>query len=197
LGVNARQLYALTQNGSGYDLEIALQNSSILYRLTKASFNPKPPTSLSKFPSDNPRLPSVHKVTFQLPRDGQLWLVDPGGKQTSASEVIRYLEIDESHRLECVDKISSLSLALATCTNVTTMMDYLAQHDAVMEKLLGQSCLHHSVGHGFPGRLKSLGAWGGDLFLAVSDHPEEALQWLESHENWSIHPFERLIRCEP
>ena len=189
LGVDARRLYALTTNGSGYDLEVALQNSSILYRLPEG----RPITnSLSADPFE----PIVQPIPYRLPQGGRLWLVDPGGKQISAKEVVRYRKLDKNQRMACVEEISSLSVALATCQDVTMMMDCFEQHDGVLEKLLGQPCLQRSAGNGFPGRLKSLGAWGGDLFLAVSPSSEDALHWLENQANWSIYPFEQLIRCE-
>ncbi|MFM7379900.1 MAG: hypothetical protein ACKO2X_02190, partial [Bacteroidota bacterium] len=190
LGVDARHLYALTTNGSGYDLEVAMQNSSILFRLPEG----RPITnSLSAAPLE----PIVQPIPYRSPQGGGLWLVDPGGKQISAKEVVRYRNLDTNQRLACVEKISSLSIALATCQDVNMMMDCFEQHDVVLEKLLGQPCLQRSAGNGFPGRLKSLGAWGGDLFLAVSPSSEDALHWLENQANWSIYPFEQLIRCEP
>ena len=190
LGVDARRLYALTTNGSGYDLEVAMQNSSILYRLPEGR-------PITNSPSAAPLEPIVQPIAYRSPQGGALWLVDTGGKQISANEVVRYRNLDTNERLACVEKISSLSIALATCPDVTMMMDCFEQHDAVLEKLLGQPCLQRSAGNGFPGRLKSLGAWGGDLFLAVSPSPVDALHWLENQANWSIYPFEQLIRCEP
>lgn len=190
LGVDARRLYALTQNGSGYDLEVALQNSSILYELPQ-------PLDGSRSSSGNGSGPSVQRINYRLPVGGQLWLVDTGGKQISSGEVIRYRNLDPNRRLACVSEISDLSKALAACGEVPVMMQDLARHDAIMEGLLGQTCLHRIAGQGFPGRLKSLGAWGGDLFLAVSDHPDEAVDWLQNQEGWRLHPFEQIILCEP
>nr|MBM3931420.1 hypothetical protein [Sphingomonadales bacterium] len=190
LGVDARRLYALTTNGSGYDLEVAMQNSSILYRLPEGR-------AIPNSPSPAPLEPIVQPIAYRSPQGGALWLVDPGGKQISAKEVVRYRNLDTNQRMAHVEEISSLSIALATCQDVTMMLDFFEQHDAVLEKLLGQPCLQRSAGNGFPGRLKSLGAWGGDLFLAVSPCPEDALHWLENQANWSIYPFEQLVRCEP
>ncbi|MEY3573833.1 MAG: hypothetical protein RLZZ617_431 [Bacteroidota bacterium] len=190
LGVDARRLYALTTNGSGYDLEVALQNASILYHLPEG----RPITN-----SHAPALlePIVQPIPYRSPQGGGLWLVDPGGKQISAKEVVRYRNLDTNQRMACVEEISSLSIGLATCPDVTTMLDYFVRHDTILENLLGQPCLQRSAGNGFPGRLKSLGAWGGDLFLAVSPSPEDALHWLENQANWSIYPFEQIIQCEP
>jgi hypothetical protein len=190
LSVDARRLYALAQNGSGYDLEVALQNSSILYQLPRQIEG-------HLFPSMNGTEPIVQRIRYRLPEGGQLWLVDPGGKQISSGEVIRYRNLNQGQRTDCVEEISALSKALAGCSEVPVMMQFLARHDDIMEHLLGQPCLNRVAGSGFPGRLKSLGAWGGDLFLAVSEQPDEAIHWLKSQEGWIIHSFDQIIRCEP
>ena len=190
LEVDARTLYTLTTNGSGYDLEVALQNSSILYRLPYG----RPITNSTSTP---PLEPIVQPIHYHAPQGGCLWLVDPGGKQTSAKEVVRYHNLDSKRRLYCVEEISSLSKELATCHEVDRMLEYFVRHDSVLENLLQQPCLHRISGKGFPGRLKSLGAWGGDLFLAVSNCPEDAVHWLKNQSDWSIYPFDQLIHCEP
>jgi len=189
LGVDARLLYALTQNGSGYDLEVALQDSSILYQWPTDSRN-------NNSISVGSMGPIVQKINYRLPMNGQLWLIDSGSKQISSKEVFRYHNIDQKLRVACVPEISSISIALAACTEVPVMMEYLVQHDAIMERLLRQPSLHRLTGNSFPGRLKSLGAWGGDLFLAVTNRPDEALIWLNQRREWSLQSFDQIIHCE-
>ncbi|MFM9060850.1 MAG: hypothetical protein ACKOQP_04195 [Bacteroidota bacterium] len=171
-GVDARELYSRVQNGSGYDLEIALQGQSILYQKERRV---------------------VRAVEFRPPAGSLLRLVDPGSKQVSSLEVSRYRNLDQERRKNAVPRVSQISEALAECPPIQTMLDLFSEHDILLEKVLGQPCLHALQGHGFPGRLKSLGAWGGDLFLAASDQPQKALEWLDNQSYWTSYPLEDIV----
>jgi mevalonate kinase len=171
--VNARQLYALVQNGSGYDLEIALNAQSIVYQREPLQVRP---------------------VDFRIPEGSMLRLVDPGSKQISASEVTRYRNLDLHLRNQAVPRVSQISETLAKNPSIQEMLELLREHDEILEGVLGQPCLHALEGHGFPGRLKSLGAWGGDLFLAASDQPQKAIEWLDNHVHWSSYPLEDIVQ---
>jgi len=171
--VDARRLYAMVQNGSGYDLEIALSGRSML-------FNREPL--------------QIQTLDFHVPPGSMLRLVDPGSKQISSAEVSRYRNLSLQTRTEAVPRISKISEALAKGPTIQEMLNLLRDHDEILEGVLGQPCLHTTEGNGFPGRLKSLGAWGGDLFLAASDQQSLAMEWLDNHLNWTSFPLEDLIQ---
>jgi len=172
-GIDARKLYAMVQNGSGYDLEIALSGRSMLYNREPVQIQP---------------------LDFRVPPGSLLRLVDPGSKQISSAEVSRYRQLSLQTRAEAVPRISQISEALAQGPTIQEMLGLFRDHDYILEGVLGQPCLHTLEGHGFPGRLKSLGAWGGDLFLAASDQPSLAMEWLDNHLNWTSYPLEEIIQ---
>jgi hypothetical protein len=172
-GIDARQLYSMVQNGSGYDLEIALGGRSMLYNREPLQIQP---------------------LDFRIPPGSLLRLVDPGSKQISSAEVSRYRNLSLQARAEAVPRISQISEALAKGPTIQEMLELLQDHDLILEGVLGQPSLHTLEGHGFPGRLKSLGAWGGDLFLAASDQPSLAMEWLDNHLDWTSYPLEDLIQ---
>ena len=172
-GVDARRLYAMVQNGSGYDLEIALSGRSMLYNREPLQIQP---------------------LDFRIPPGSMLRLVDPGSKQISSAEVSRYRNLSLQTRIQAVPRISQISEALAKGPTIQEMLELLQDHDLILEGVLGQPSLHTLEGNGFPGRLKSLGAWGGDLFLAASDQPSLAMEWLDNHLDWTSYPLEDLIQ---
>jgi hypothetical protein len=70
----------------------------------------------------------------------------------------------------------------------------IKEHELIVSKLLGEKPIKHEFFYDFEGELKSLGAWGGDFFLASTTADEKWLKNYFSKKGLSpIFSFSNLI----
>jgi len=152
--VNPYELLKMTMGGSGYDIACATASQPIIYRLENGS-------------------PIVEKADFKPAFADKLYFVYQGHKQSSGKEVKSFKEraktIDFSSE---VSEISEISDTLVKATSFNDFCDLLTRHEDIMSRCLEQPSLK-SYYPDFQGVMKSLGAWGGDFFLAATELPEK------------------------
>jgi mevalonate kinase len=146
LGVDAMALFERTEKGSGYDLATALEGQPIVYQIT-------------------PEGPRWKPTAAHWPFMDQLWLVPTGGKQRSDVEVTRFLERPVPQTAQ-LDRISAIAEELVEVSNPTDFKALMHEHEQIIAAMVGQTPLAERFPHPNLG-LKWLGAWGGDLVLAV------------------------------
>ena len=66
-----------------------------------------------------------------------------------------------------------LFLQARTATEATLVLE---EHEALLSKTLGLPTVKEKHFPNFPGVVKSLGAWGGDFVMAISEKPAQAVQ---------------------
>ncbi|MCK4569217.1 MAG: hypothetical protein KAT76_02950 [Bacteroidales bacterium] len=147
--IDPYELLMKTQKGSGYDIACARADGPIRYRLVQGC-------------------PVTRKVSFNPPYKDKLAFVYSGRKQDSAASIntflsgAGFLEADKN-------RISEISLDI---TSAKTLQDFnllLDEHEEIMSGVLQLPKIKEERFPGFPGSIKSLGAWGGDFFLASSE----------------------------
>lgn len=152
--VNPYELLAMTMGGSGYDIACATASQPITYRL-------------------NNGFPIVEKVNFKPVFADKLYFVYQGHKQSSGKEVKSFKErAQKSDFSKEIAEISEITDALVIATSFNDFCNLLTRHEAIMSHCLDQPPLKAQYPD-FQGVMKSLGAWGGDFFLAATELSEE------------------------
>ncbi|HET6558283.1 MAG TPA: GYDIA family GHMP kinase [Prolixibacteraceae bacterium] len=141
--VDPFQLNETLFGGSGFDIACAMANGPILY--TKGM--PAQPIRLS------------------YPFAKQLLLIYSGKKKNTLPEVSSFLQNSPPQK-PLIEKISALSDQFALCQDQQTFDKLIGQHEDMVGQLLGQQPVKEKLFPDFQGQVKSLGAWGGDYYLA-------------------------------
>ena len=155
--VNPYELLKLTFGGSGYDIACASAQQPILYQI------------VGEKPMNQP-------VEFNPPFADKLYFVYQGQKQSSANEVGKFqnrvVQIDMQDE---IDAVSEISRSLVACTDFDAFCSFLQIHEDVVASCIGREPLKTKFTD-FQGTIKSLGAWGGDFFLAATAWPKDQVK---------------------
>lgn len=171
-GVDPFQLNETLFGGSGFDIACAMANGPILY--TKGM--------------------PVQPIKLRYPFAKQLLLVYSGKKKNTLPEVSTFLQ-NEKPEEQLVKKISSLSDQFAHCKDQSTFDKLIEQHEALVGQLLGQQPVKERLFADFQGQVKSLGAWGGDYYLASCAEPvRESKKYFENKGLSVIFRWTELIK---
>ncbi|WP_040473715.1 GYDIA family GHMP kinase [Flavobacterium frigoris] len=149
LQIDAFKLLKTSFGGSGYDIACAQNNSPILYHLDKGE-------------------PIVEKVTFNPIFKNNLYFVYLNKKQSSKASIAQYrnniaYNLDKS--IGTIDKITQDALSAKT---ITSFAQAIVKHETEMSHLLETKTVKEGLFNDFEGEIKSLGAWGGDFILAIT-----------------------------
>ena len=155
LQIDAYQLLANSFGGSGYDIACAQNDTPILYRL------------------DNEK-PIATTITFEPKFANNLYFVYLNQKQSSKAAIAAYYNNKNQNLKENITTINQLTQAVVTANDVKAFAKVLQLHENEMSIILELSTIQEALFPDFDGVIKSLGAWGGDFVLAVSnDNPTE------------------------
>lgn len=155
--VNPYEVLRQTMGGSGYDIACATASQSIIYRLENG-------------------YPIVEKIDFRPAFSDKLYFVYQGHKQSSGKEVKSFKERAKTMNFSSeVSEISNISDELVRTSSFNDFCALLSRHEEIMSRCLEQPPLksHYSD---FQGVIKSLGAWGGDFFLAATELSEKEVK---------------------
>jgi len=147
--VDAFKLLALTFGGSGFDIACAQQDTGVLYQLEKGK-------------------PTVKPVEFLPPFSDALFFVHRNQKQNSRDGVRSYKTLTADQSLD-FSGLNSLTLDFLNCTDLKTFESLIEQHERYISTLIQQPPLKEALFSDYEGAIKSLGAWGGDFFLATGN----------------------------
>lgn len=143
-------LLNLSIGGSGYDIACALSDKPLFYQLK--SMRPK-----------------VQSVGFMPLFHEKLFLVYQGNKQDSGNEILRFNQMTEDIDMDAaIEKVTGITEQIALSHTFSGFCDLMDEHEALMSDLLKHPPLKMNFPD-FDGHIKSLGAWGGDFFLAMSN----------------------------
>jgi mevalonate kinase len=150
--INAFELLNLSFGGSGYDIACAQNNCPIIYQL----LNEKP---------------IVKKVNFNPSFTENIYFVYLNQKQSSKNAIAAYKE--KKHKLaNQIESISALTESVSTAINQQQFSEALELHEQELSSILETKTVKENLFPDFEGTLKSLGAWGGDFIMVISqDNP--------------------------
>ena len=155
--VNPYSLLKNTFGGSGYDIACASNNCPILF---------------SK--KNNNQL--IKKVNFNPKFKENLFFIYLNNSQNSQKSLIDFKKI-KLNKTEVIDEISKISADLLVCTSMNEFSELINMHEKIIGKLLKIKPLIDTFPD-YTGSVKSLGAWGGDFFLAIG--PKNSLKYFEN-----------------
>lgn len=147
--INAFELLKNSFGGSGYDIANAQNNTPITFRL----LNEKP---------------IVEKVTFNPHFKENIYFLYLNQKQDSKAAIAMYYSKQYAIQ-EVAEKIDAITNEILNGTSQERFQFLLEQHEAYMSAVLEMKTVKEKYFADFEGTIKSLGAWGGDFVLVVSD----------------------------
>ena len=146
--VDAYKLLAATFGGSGYDIACAQ--------------NPYPITFQKNLKSST----MVEKAVFNPPFKDQLFFVHQNQKQNSRDAIAAYEALKKGEKLD-FSELNAITDALLVATTLEEFEVLMSKHETIVGNLIQQPPLKTTNFADYPGAIKSLGAWGGDFFLAT------------------------------
>ncbi len=143
------ELLKQTFGGSGYDIACANSAAPILYR----NANHIQPQSLTYDFTDH-----IHFVHL-------------GKKQNSREGIQHYRSLALDQKADLIQQIDQLTMRMVESQNIQAFRNVMDEHEALVSSALDLPKVKDLYFKGFDGSVKSLGAWGGDYVMAVSDLP--------------------------
>jgi mevalonate kinase len=152
-GIDPFELNRLVSSGSGYDIASARSNSAIFYQLTEKDQH-------------------IEKIQFSPAFSGNIYFIYLDVKQ-STEDSIEDFNQNTSVSQDDIIKISNISQHTAHSRTIDEFAGYINEHEELMSQILNKQKVKEKYFRDFQGAIKSLGAWGGDFVMAVSELPEK------------------------
>lgn len=149
--VNPYQLNELILKGSGYDISCANADGPVFYRKSE---KPIP-------------------VNLGYPFEDSLYFIYSGTKKNTRHGIESFLnaKVDSSSEIRKIDEISEV---ISRANTLDVFQQMLAEHEKIIADIINEQPVQHKYFSDFNGVVKSLGAWGGDFYLAASSMNEAA-----------------------
>ncbi|MFV8392404.1 GYDIA family GHMP kinase [Flavobacterium sp. LB2P6] len=145
--------YILLKNsfgGSGYDIACAQNDTPIVYHLEQEN-------------------PIVEKISFNPDFTPNLYFVYLNKKQSSKTAIAAY-NINKKNNLAKTIAINDvITSEVLKATTLQTFATAMQRHELQMSILLETQTIKESLFPDFNGVIKSLGAWGGDFVMVISE----------------------------
>ncbi len=149
LKINAFELLKNSFGGSGYDIACAQNDSPIFYQIIDGK-------------------PEVEIVNFNPAFSNNLYFVYLNQKQSSKSAIASYYK--KQNNLSAIfPEINKITIEIAEVTSLEKFQELLQKHENIMSEVLELPTVKENLFSDFDGSIKSLGAWGGDFVLVVSN----------------------------
>lgn len=169
-GVDVRKLLDVSFGGSGYDVACATATAPILYAN------------------------GTIKKEFHLPKsitDNMLFIY-LGNKQNSREEIKRYKK--ETITQEQVDQLNT-AIEMALQTDVIDVFEQqLDCSEELISSIIKTEKLKQRLFPDYSYSVKSLGAWGGDFFLATYRDLETAKRYFQGKGYTTLFTYQELIK---
>lgn len=138
--------------GSGYDIAASSAQSPIYYQLIDG-------------------IPQSIPAGFNPGSHDAIRFVYLGKKQNTAASIRTHQKAILRNK-EVVKRISCLTEKMAEENNPNEFIGYITEHEKIISKTLKMPTLKEKFFSDFDGGIKSLGSWGGDFMIAVSQQKD-------------------------
>jgi len=172
LEIDAFVLLKNSFGGSGYDIACAQNNTPILYHLQNENS-------------------IIEKVTFEPEFAKNLYFVYLDKKQSSKAAIASYYDNKQKDLAKNIAKIDLLTEEVLKAKTLKEFAHALEEHEATMTNILEIPTAKESVFPDFNGLIKSLGAWGGDFVMAISE--ENPTNYFKDRGFKTIVPYADMI----
>ena len=167
--VDAYKLLALTFGGSGYDIACAQ--------------NPYPITFQKNLKSSK-----IEKAVFNPSFKDKLFFVHRNQKQNTRVAIAAYQALKNTKKLD-FSELNIITNALLQHSTLEVFESLITEHEKLIGKLIQQAPLKTTHFSDYNGAIKSLGAWGGDFFLASGNEQ----QYFKDKGYNTIIPFKEMV----
>lgn len=144
-GVDAFELNEMTLGGSGYDIAVAREKTSILYQLT-----------------DHGRF--TEQINYSPDFKNELLFIHLNQKQNSRQGIEMYRSKNNSKLL--IESLTKITEKVKSCQDLGIFSDLMEQHENELANFLGIEKVKDQYFASCPVFVKSLGAWGGDFVMS-------------------------------
>ncbi len=167
-------LHKKTSPGSGYDVACARAKQAIFYKLENSK-------------------PFINEIDYNPSFNSNIYFVYLGHKQNSERSVKHfYKEIKPTS--SDIENISDLTKEIVFSKTINDLKYYIKQHEEILSKVLKQERIRSRMFPDFHGEIKSLGAWGGDFIMAVSEmNRQEVENYFINRKLTTIFSFNEII----
>jgi mevalonate kinase len=149
--LNAYYLLEKSFGGSGYDIAAATANGPIVYRRNM----------------ENIYEPEIKPVHFHPSFLNHIYFIYSGKKKNSRDGIQSYRT--KSFNPRYLSEISTLTDTLVTCTHFNQFCELMKTHEIITGNHLHLIPVQKEYFSDFQGVIKSLGAWGGDFLLILTE----------------------------
>ena len=170
--VNAFDLLWNAFSGSGYDIACAQNNTPIFYQLEN-------------------KKPIVEPVTFNPSFKDQLFFVYLNQKQNSRDGIKRYKEKRQKINNE-IKMISQLTKEMIATDNLTDFEKLIISHENIISSIIELPKVKDKFFADYFGKVKSLGAWGGDFVLVTGN--EDSPNYFKNKGFETILSYKEMIK---
>lgn len=170
-GVNPYPVLRETFGGSGYDLACALASGPLVFSMQNGS-------------------PLVRPVTLSSQVTPHILFVYSGNKMVSSGEVRKFSAIPVEQTL--VQRFTEITREAVQCQNYADFAALMREHEDRLGMLLERPVLQQRFPD-FEGTLKSMGAWGGDFFMAVCEDTDEAISYFENKGFPTVFRYDEIV----
>lgn len=147
--INAFELLKNSFGGSGYDIACAQNNTPITYKKTD-------------------HLPIVTPVTFNPEFTEHLYFVYLNQKRDSKEAIANFKKKQKNLENE-IKIVSQQTQQILNTNSLTAFKNILTAYENSLSQVLETPTIQTQLFSDFKGLVKSLGGWGGDFVLVVSD----------------------------
>jgi mevalonate kinase len=171
LQIDAFELLKNSFGGSGYDIACAQNNTPITYQLV-----------------DN--TPVIEKINFHPNFVDNIYFVYLNKKQNSRTAISAYYtKQNKSDKL--ISKINTITQSVISASESSDFANQLHKHEIAMSFLLEMQTCKEALFPDFNGVIKSLGAWGGDFVITVSE--ENPTSYFNDRGYGTVLPYREMI----
>ena len=177
LQVDPFELNNRISEGSGYDIACASSNRPIIYK-------------------KNGGYPVYNEVEFNPSYKDSLFFIYTGKKQNTRKEVKKYLTFNQGKaQSNFFRELHSINHEILNSNNLITFENAITEHEKLISNMLQQPTIQEQIFPDFPGKIKSLGAWGGDFILVTWKNSRKKLsEYFNRHNMNILFSWDELIK---
>ena len=155
-----------TLGGSGYDVACARAEGPLIYHMGQESI-------------------SIDHLGKSLPGSKYLYFLYSGKSQDTVEAVKAYKQKKNPSK-KVIDRISEISREFGVVSSYKTIINLVEEHEDIISEHLDKPKIKELLFPDFWGQIKSLGAWGGDFYLVVSNKGTEVTRKYFSDKGYDI-----------
>jgi mevalonate kinase len=167
---NAFSLLEKSFGGSGYDIAVSLANKALIFQKNAT--------------------PQWETIDYQPAFYDDVLFIYSGTKRIS-SEAIKDFESSKINE-DLINEVNDITDAFLIASGIAELEALIDAHENFISKIIGNQPIKSTLFSDYSGSIKSLGAWGGDFFLAT--RKEEAKKYFSDKGYTIMFEWNELIK---